>query len=520
MIAVGRVVGRVAESVAVSTSRLSRRLRLGGGTSIGGAVLNRLAPSGMERLAADIQQGCVLISGTNGKTTTARMLRACLQADGRRVTANAAGANLASGVSAALLEASRAKSSGVAELGVFEVDEAALDEVIMRLRPRLVLLMNLFRDQLDRYGELEVIAERWKNLIDSLPDDTTLLLNADDPALAHLGGGRPSTFFYGLGNSDEPDRQLSHAADTLRCRGCGERLSHDFVTVGHMGGWRCESCGLMRPEPHFLGVDMQLRGFEGLSFSVRTPTPPRRPRETARPALGAQTKPASTAAQAAHTPHPAHRTQEQAPHRAHSAKEPEEDSVDIRASLPLGGLHNVYNALAAASASVLLETTEEAIRSGLADVDPAFGRAEQITLEGRDVRLLLAKNPTGANENVRFVLTDEGPLHLLILLNDRTADGTDPSWIWDVDYEPLLGRLKSLTLGGRRCWELALRFRYGGAPTESFSVRESLPDALETAIASTPEGGILWVLPTYTAMLELRTELVRRGAARAFWETA
>ena len=136
------------------------------------------------------------------------------------------------------------------------------------------------------------------------------------------------------------------------------------------------------------------------------------------------------------------------------------------------------------------------------------------------MRLLLAKNPTGANENVRFVLTEEGPLHLLILLNDRTADGTDPSWIWDVDYEPLLDRLKSLTLGGRRCWELALRFRYGGAPTESFSVRESLPDALETALASTPERGILWVLPTYTAMLELRTELVRRGAARAFWETA
>ena len=470
-------------------------------------MLNRLEPSGMERLAASIQQGCVVISGTNGKTTTARMLRACLQADGRRVTANAAGANLASGVSAALLEASRAKSLGVAELGVFEVDEAALDKVTKRLRPRLVLLMNLFRDQLDRYGELEVIAERWKKLIDSLPEGATLLLNADDPALAHLGGGRPNTFFYGLGDSDEPDRQLSHAADTLRCRGCGEKLSHDFVTVGHMGGWRCESCGLMRPEPHFLGVDMQLRGFKGLSFSVRTPTG--RPQET-------PGRPQETPGRPQETPgHP-----QETPGRPQETPDLPRETPDIRASLPLGGLHNVYNALAAASASVLLETTEEAIRSGLADVDPAFGRAEQVTLKGRDVRLLLAKNPTGANENVRFVLTEEGPLHLLILLNDRTADGTDPSWIWDVDYEPLLERLTSLTLGGRRCWELALRFRYGGAPNESFAVRESLPDALETALASTPEGGVLWVLPTYTAMLELRTELVRRGAARAFWETA
>ena len=481
-------VGRVAESIAASAGGWSRRLKLGGGTSIGGMVLNRLEPAAMERLASGIGQGCVVISGTNGKTTTARMLRACLQEDGRSVTANAAGANLASGVSAALLEASRARSSSAAaeELGVFEVDEAAADDVVRRLRPRLVLLMNLFRDQLDRYGELEALVERWKNMVASLGSGTALLLNADDPALAHLCAGRPNTFLYGLESSVEADRSLAHAADTLRCRSCEERLSHDFVTVGHMGGWRCESCGLKRPAPHFLAADVQLRGFGGSTFSIRT-------------RLESQVETNST------SPAP--------------PPEVEEDAEEIKVSLPLGGLHNVYNALAAAAAAALTGTPSEAVRSGLAGVDAAFGRAEELILKGRRVRLLLAKNPTGVNENVRFVLTDRQPLHILILLNDLTADGTDPSWIWDVDYEPLLERLESLTLGGRRCWDLALRFRYGGAPEGSFSVREGLPDALNTAISATPEGGVLWVLPTYTAMLELRGELVRQGVARAFWET-
>ncbi len=472
---------RLAETVAGSAGALSRRLRLGGGTSIVGMVLNRLDPGAMERLAAETARRCVVLSGTNGKTTTARMLIACLAADGRSIAANTAGANLASGISAALLAAKRAgrrkdRNTGQEtgrtgeSVGVFEVDEAALNDIVRRLRPGLVLLMNLFRDQLDRYGELESVTERWVELAGSLPEDVTLLLNADDPALAFLGNGHPNTVLFGMADDHGNNRELSHAADTIRCRRCGEALSHDFVTVGHLGAWRCDSCGLHRPTPRFQASRVELRGFEGLSFSLLDS----------------------------------------------SGGRPE--AFDV--SVPIGGLPNAYNALAAASAARALGVPPETVSGALSQVDAAFGRSEQIFLQGRTLRLLLAKNPTGANENVRFVMSEESRLHVLILLNDRTADGRDPSWIWDVDYEPLLDRLDSLTLGGRRCWELALRFRYAGAPHDSFSVHERLPDALDDALSATPEGGTLWILPTYTAMLELRSELVRRGVAREFWETA
>ena len=169
------------------------------------------------------------------------------------------------------------------------------------------------------------------------------------------------------------------------------------------------------------------------------------------------------------------------------------------------------------AASLALGVATDAVRSGIAGVQAAFGRAEQVSLDGRTLRLLLAKNPTGANENIRCVLAEPAPLHLLVVLNDRTADGRDPSWIWDVDYEPLWDRIASVTLAGDRCWELALRFSYGGLAPERFDVRESLPDALDGAVAATPPGGVLYVLPTYTALLDLRAELVRRGAAHDFW---
>ena len=192
--------------------------------------------------------------------------------------------------------------------------------------------------------------------------------------------------------------------------------------------------------------------------------------------------------------------------------------ADLEVSAGLGGLHNAYNVTAAVAAATALGVPPEAITEGIAAVRAAFGRAEQVSLDGRTLRLLLAKNPTGANENIRCVLAEPAPLHLLVVLNDRTADGRDPSWIWDVDYEPLWDRIGSVTLAGDRCWELALRFSYGGLDPARFEVRESLPDALDSAVAATPPGGVLYALPTYTALLDLRAELVRRGATHDFWQ--
>lgn len=519
-----RCAGRLAEMIAASAGALSRATGRGGGTSLPGMVLNRLDPGALARLGGGLGGGAVYISATNGKTTTARLLSACLRTDGRDVTANAAGANLASGVTSALLARERRMrrrrnrrrlglgrrgdpATRCGGIGVFEVDEGALAPIAGARQPRALVLMNLFRDQLDRYGELETIAERWSDLLRgrSLGPATTLVLNADDPALAHLGTIRnrepmfqpywpegapeaaaaetgepfgppalerigadpPNVVLFGIDDPDVGRRDLPHAADTVRCSICGGPLSHDLVTVGHLGHWRCESCGLARPRPHISARRVRLGGLDRLELTIAGANGP--------------------------------------------------DGADLEVSAEIGGLHNAYNVTAAVAAAAVLGVPPETIGAGIADVRAAFGRAEQVGLNGRTLRLLLAKNPTGANENIRCLLAEPAPLHLLVVLNDRTADGRDPSWIWDVDYEPLWDRAGSVTLAGDRCWELALRFSYGGLDPERLDVRESLPDALDAAVAATPAGGVLHVLPTYTALLDLRAELVRRGAAHDFW---
>ena len=545
-------VGRLAELIASSAGALSRATGRGGGTSLPGMVLSRLEPGALARLGGSLGGGAVYISATNGKTTTARLLSACLRADGRDVTANAAGANLASGVTTALLAKQRrlragrrgrppgsdhsgsrsrgpvavgagrprnadgrdgavGEMTGCGGIGVFEVDEGALTRVAGTLQPRALVLMNLFRDQLDRYGELEAIAERWGELARSrsLGPATTMVLNADDPALAHLGALRtrepmyqprrqeelvgadgepidpsssgpfgpaalerigaepPNVVLFGIDDPSVGRPGLPHAADTVRCGRCGHPLSHDRVTVGHLGHWHCEGCGLARPQPHISARRVLLDGLDRLELTVA------------------------------------------------GADGPGGTEIEITAGL--GGLHNAYNVTAAVAAAAVLGVPGGTVRSGIAGVQAAFGRAERVSLDGRTLRLLLAKNPTGANENIRCLLAEPAPLHLLVVLNDRTADGRDPSWIWDVDYEPLWDRIAGVTLAGDRCWELALRFSYGGLDPERFRVCESLPEALDSATSATPPGGVLYVLPTYTALLDLRAELVRRGAAHDFW---
>ena len=287
------------------------------------------------------------------------------------------------------------------------------------------------------------------------------------PALERIGADLKVVLF-GIDDPAVGRPELPHAADTVRCGNCGGPLGHDLVTVGHLGHWRCEGCGLRRPKPHISARRVRLDGLDRLELTIGGADGP--------------------------------------------------GDGDLEVSAGLGGLHNAYNVTAAVAAATALGVPPEAITEGIAAVRAAFGRAEQVSLDGRTLRLLLAKNPTGANENIRCVLAEPAPLHLLVVLNDRTADGRDPSWIWDVDYEPLWDRIGSVTLAGDRCWELALRFSYGGLDPARFEVRESLPDALDSAVAATPPGGVLYALPTYTALLDLRAELVRRGATHDFWQ--
>ncbi len=425
-------------------------------------VLLRLRPGSAAELATILDDGCVMVSATNGKTTTARMLRSCLEGPERTIVANQAGANLIGGLTTALLAADG--SSSTRRLGVFEVDEAALDEAVAQIEPRVVVLMNLFRDQLDRYGELETLAERWRAMVDALPTDTTVVANFDDPAIAGIVDGRAGVVGFGIDDTGLARSHMAHAADSTTCRRCGVPLTYAAVLLAHQGHWHCESCGWRRPSPEVAVRTVTPDGLRGTDVHIDTPVGP----------------------------------------------------VETRVGLP--GLHNVYNAAAAAAAAVALGEDASTIAAAIGRTDAAFGRAERVAVDGRHLVLLLAKNPTGANENVRTVMLDPDPLHLLVALNDRTADGQDVSWIWDVDYEGAFDRIASLTLTGDRAYDLALRFRYGGLPGERAEVVADHRDALDHALTQVPEGGVLYALPTYTAMLELRDDLDRRGVTEAFWK--
>jgi UDP-N-acetylmuramyl tripeptide synthase len=441
-------------AAARSVGALSRLARRGGGTTLPGKLLSSVDPGAVDRLAARLDRGSALVSATNGKTTTTAMLAGIL---GGRLAYNHSGANLLSGVASTLL------SSPGAELGLFEVDEAALPEVARRLRPRAVALGNLFRDQLDRYGELEHVAAGWRKAVAGLPD-ALLVVNTDDPLLGELARGRDNTIAYGLDDPRHARPSLQHAADSKYCVVCGTPYTYAAAYVGHLGDYRCPNCHAARLPLDVAAREIELHGLDGTAFTLETPA----------------------------------------------------GRAGIRLALP--GLYNVYNATAAAAVAGGLGAPLEEIAGGLERFTAAFGRFERIDVGGKTILMLLIKNPAGANEAVRTLLDGSPPRLALVALNDAIADGRDVSWIWDVDFEPLLAGLEHVVVTGDRAAELALRFAYGGLDRGKIEVVPQLEEALDRGLALTPAGGELVVLPTYTAMLGLRGIAAHRGHVDEFWE--
>lgn len=423
-----------------------------------------MRPNAAAELAGEFDLTSAAISATNGKTTTARLISAAIAQTGRPMVANTAGANLLSGITTALLAARRDKPPPA--VGVFEVDEAALPAVMTQVGPQVVVLMNLFRDQLDRYGELETLLDLWKAAISDLDDSVMLVLNADDPGIASLADHHKNVVWFGVDDSGAMHTDLSHAADSTRCRRCQTELTYAGVTIGHFGHWRCPNCDNRRPEPDIVVESIVADALDRQRMVLATPTGP----------------------------------------------------LELELSLP--GLHNAYNAAAAVATLRELGVSDLDITNGVGAAKAAFGRSEKVVIDGHDVWLLLAKNPTGVNENIRTILqgTADQSVHVLALLNDRTADGRDVSWIWDVDYEKLLPELAHLTLSGTRAYDLGLRFRYSGIEPDLVAVEPDPGAALDSALRSAPPGAPLFVLPTYTAMLDLRSVLTERGVTSAFWE--
>jgi UDP-N-acetylmuramyl tripeptide synthase len=421
-----------------------------------------MAPDAIERLAAGLEQGSIVVSSTNGKTTTAGMIATILRAAGREPVHNRAGSNMHWGVATALLEQRGSE-------GLFELDEAWLPRVAPQLKPRLLVLGNLFRDQLDRYGELERLADEWAELVSDLSGECGFALCADDPLIADLGRDRelrrrPGVTYFGIEDASQALPQLQHAHDAKHCRRCGAPYAYDRAFVGHLGHYSCPNCNADRPMPDVAATEVELRGMSGSRLRVRTP------------------------------------------------------EGEFELEVPLPGLYNVYNALAAITAGLRSGVPLAQIRRGLEAMRAVFGRVETIDVGGKPVSILLIKNPAGANEVLRTLSLEaaNGGIDVWIALNDRIADGRDVSWIWDADFELLADGVRRVVCAGTRAPEMALRLKYAGWPEDRIEVTGPIGPSLDRAV--TQSAGRLFALPTYTALLELRTLLARRDLAPEFWE--
>jgi len=438
----------------------ARRFRIGGGTALPGFLALQLHPDLLRELARQLPHGTIVIAGTNGKTTTARAIAALLETSGLAVVHNRSGSNLPRGIASAFIEASSLTGRIRGDIGVVEVDEFALPAAVQALQPRMLVLLNLFRDQLDRYGELETVARTWRAALAALPSDALVVVNADDPVLTALTEPfSERRWTFGLDDPAVALPMLPHAADWRLCPRCGEALTYRQVFLGHLGIYACTGCAFSRPPLTVAGCSVA--SVVPLRIEVVA--------GTCRVTLESQ----------------------------------------------LAGVYNAYNVLAAATAGLALGLDQVGIVRGLGSVEAAFGRQERVLVAGHELTLLLVKNPAGFNEAIRLLVLAQQRCPVLILINDLDADGRDVSWLWDVDVEKLLALDVPVSTGGIRSGEMALRLEYAGI--EPAAQYQGVVEAFDRWVASLPPGCCGWVLATYTAMLELRRALAQRGTLPSFW---
>lgn len=414
-------------------------------------------PRILTTLSNKIKKGVIVIAGTNGKTTTSLMVKTILKENGDRVIHNSTGANLLNGVVSSLIQSASWNGDIDFDWAVFEIDENALPHLLSNLpvkgkRELILVFLNLFRDQLDRYGEVDVIAEKWNKALTKLPSNTKIIFNADDPLIAYLGkavNSRPgleaNTFYFGL---DEPklfQKQMEHATDSIFCLNCGNRLAYEGTYFSHLGIWKCHKCGEKRPT------------------------------------LDLKTWPSS-----------------------------------------LPGIYNAYNTLAAVSVAKQLSIPDRIIKKSLSGFAPAFGRQEEFKINGKRIKIFLSKNPTGFNQSLKTVIS-LGAKNILLVLNDRIPDGRDVSWIWDVDFEMLPNDIL-ITVSGDRVYDLALRIKYSQKSQISsaswriksqnqiskLKIFENLKQGIDEGLKRINHEETLYILPTYSAMLEIRKILKGR----------
>lgn len=450
---------RVRLGLAVGVAKLVtaavRSLRLGAASVLPGEISRRLHPRMLPLLFNQVSRSVILVVGTNGKTTTSLLLKNILEDSGYSVVHNASGANLINGLVTALLNSTNVTGKLIADYAILEVDENILPLVLQDCQSDeknrtatndlYILGLNLFRDQLDRYGEVDTIAQRWQGAIAPLPKTTKIILNADDPTLSYLGQQlSQQVVYFGLNEPELYLDEIPHAVDSIYCPSCGQLLNYQGVYLSHLGDYQCPSCDFKKSQT----------------------------------------------------------------------------AVDSKEwSQILIGVYNKYNTLAAGLLAQQLGIAPEKIHQTIKNFKAAFGRAEELNINGKQVRILLSKNPVGMNETIRAVnaVKKAGKSSVtLLVLNDRIPDGTDVSWIWDVDTEELVKLGGKLIVSGDRLYDMALRLQYSypeiseNTADYELIVKEDLSQAITTALEQTPPQETLHILPTYSAMLEVREILVGR----------
>jgi len=453
-----------------------RRLGRGNGTAIPGLVTLAIDPKALASLVAEIPRGTTMVTGSNGKGTTCRMLAQVMRAAGLHPVLNQEGSNQRSGLATAMV--ARAAPTGHLPadgqaIGLFEVDEGSFPEILPHVgRPRAVVVTNIFRDQLDRYFEPAYIKALLERAMQDLPADTTLVLNADDPRVAYLAPDLPNPrLYFGMSDTELSRASADPTSDSPRCPRCAGELAYECIFYAHLGHWACAACGLARPEPDVRGTKIDLIGSSSTRLQVMTPT------------------------------------------------------ADTVLEIPLPGLYNAYNALAAVTAATEGRLPDWSF-SAIETVTAGSFRMERVQVTGHDVYLALAKNANGYTEVLRAVLGDGEPKRMLLGLNDCPGKQPDTSWIWDVDFDALTGLVPAPVVSGNRAADLAVRLKYAGwlgGPGRDRRYGQDVviePDpvrAFQAAIAATPPGQPLWIVSTSIVLMAIRRWLRQQGYVRELW---
>jgi UDP-N-acetylmuramyl tripeptide synthase len=413
-------------------SKFISAFKLGSGSTWPGHIALKLNRNFVKDTMHNSSSKKVLIAGTNGKTTTGKLITSILTNNGFIAFHNDFGANLLNGIASSLILNSSFLGKIKSDYAIFEVDENALPITIESINPDFIILLNLFRDQLDRYGEIDSIAKKWKEIFNELTTKTKLVLNADDPLIASLGLSlKNKAYYFGLNDKALASPAISDVADSIFCLNCSSKLNYDAVYFSHLGNWSCPKCSFKKPK-----LDIE-------KFST----------------------------------------------------------------YPLPGTYNMYNTLASVLFAKLSGILEKNIASALKGFKPAFGRQEIIKTNGKEVVVLLSKNPTSFNESLRTVKKLCGK-DIFIILNNRIPDGRDVSWIYDIDFENLLTDDQSIVVSGDRAYDMTMRIKYADHVNEVHTF-ENFKDGIDYVLNKMTSKR-LFVLPTYSAMLDFRKELVGR----------